>query len=105
VDISQKRLSTLHHCQVFNSVNNPNQERVFALKNACTDSPPTEAEQIYTHLTVLANTNTRSTLGSGLSEMSQLPYVCNSKYILLLTRQSDEPAYIHKTNRHNSGMM
>jgi hypothetical protein len=36
--------------------------------NACTDSPPTEAERIYAHLTVLANTTLESTLGSGLAK-------------------------------------
>ena len=46
------------------------------IKNACTDLPPIEAERIYEHLTGLANanTNTRSTLGPGLSEISQHSY-------------------------------
>jgi hypothetical protein len=53
LDMSPERLSTLHAriYGVFTHVNIPNQER--RLPNACTtDSPPTEAEQIYADLTL-----------------------------------------------------
>jgi hypothetical protein len=57
--------------QVFTHANIPNQER--GLPNACTtDSPPTEAEQIYADLTVSSKRQHAEHAGIWLSGMSYL---------------------------------